>query len=75
MTSKVISGAWLIWSHEHTGYWPRNQSGYVTLRDAGRFTLEEAVNILAEANQGMRNGLPEETILPDPRMLSIKEAF
>ncbi len=75
MVSKIISGAWLIWSHEHNGYWPRSQSGYVALRDAGRFTLEEAVNILAEANQGMRNGLPEETILPDPRMISINETF
>ena len=69
---------WLVWSHEHDGYWPQNRRGYIkNRRDAGRFTFNEAVQIINEGNLGMRGFRPQETMLPstnplDPRHLPEK---
>ena len=39
----------LIWSHEHGGWWGPNHRGYVQrAEDAGRYSLEEAANIVAD---------------------------
>lgn len=36
---------WLVWSREHDAWWRPNAMGYCTsVLDAGRFTLEEAIN-------------------------------
>ena len=56
---------WLIWSFEHKGYWPRDCCGYVSLQKAGRFTFEEAVEIVKQGNLGM-GSVPEEAMLPEP---------
>ena len=58
---------WLVWSHEHGAYLPASRCGYVPLRNAGSFTLTEALEILRAANLGMRAGCPEETMMPDYR--------
>jgi len=55
---------WLIWSHEHRGYWPSSRCGYVeNVTEAGQFTFAEAKEIVHQGNQGM-GGWPEETMLP-----------
>ncbi len=56
--------AWLVWSHEHHAYWPRSRRGYVPLHEAGIFSLDEALEIVHNGNQGMRAGCPEETMMP-----------
>lgn len=38
---------YLIWSFEHGMWWKANRSGYAfTVREAGRYTPEEAIEIL-----------------------------
>ena len=58
-------GKWLIWSHEHRGWWPQSRSGYVkSIQHAGRFTFDEALEIVNQGNYGMRGDVPEETMMP-----------
>jgi len=60
---------WVVWSHEHQGYWPFSRMGYVPrLVDAGQFTFEEAIAIVQQANLGMRGREPEETMMPVPEV-------
>jgi|SRR6266545_2629439 len=63
---------WLIWSHEHQGYWPSDRRGYVSLQMAGRFTFNEALEIVRQGNQGMAT-IPEETMLPAESVLSARD--
>lgn len=65
MGDSEVGMNWLIWSHEHQGYWPQSQCGYVPLSKAGRFTLEQATAICEQGNYGM-GSTPEESILPEP---------
>ncbi len=70
----AYNGKWLIWSHEHRAFWPENCCGYVAIEEAGRFDLEEAVTIVNEANLGMCDGKPEETMMPaDHPRVSLKK--
>ena len=64
---------WVVWSHEHQGYWPQNRRGYVPLAHAGRFTFEEALKIVLQGNLGMRNGIPEETMMQLPVVLAAQK--
>jgi len=70
---KVLDGEWLIWSHEHKGYWPASRCGYVPLSKAGRFSFEEARQIVRDANLGM-GGPPDEAMLPLPHPNILKRA-
>jgi hypothetical protein len=52
---KLGGREWLIWSNEHNAWWGHGQRGYVAdVRVAGRYTREEAVQIVHEANIGVR---------------------
>ena len=66
-------GMWLVWSHEHKSYWPLDRRGYVPLAHAGRFTFEEALKIVLQGNLGMRNGIPEETMMQLPVVLAAQK--
>jgi len=58
---------WLIWSHEHRGWWKPGGLGYTKVRgEAGRFSLGEAAQICAEANLTLTGPqFPDETMCPD----------
>lgn len=48
---------YLIWSFEHGMWWAANHSGYKhTVAEAGRYTAEEAVEIIA--NDIIREEIP-----------------
>jgi hypothetical protein len=43
---------YLIWSFEHSMWWGKNHAGYtLELANAGRYTAEEAVEILCNSVQ------------------------
>lgn len=56
---------WLIWSNEHASWWAPDHKGYTSSRErAGRYRLEEAVNIVRQANIAIENsGVPNEAIV------------
>ena len=42
---------WRIWSIEHNGWWKPNGDGYTTEKEkAGKYSYEEAVDIVESAN-------------------------
>ena len=42
---------WLIWSLEHNGWWMPDRNGYhADIKKAGRYTFEEAREIVTDAN-------------------------
>jgi len=42
---------WLLWSIEHSAWWKPNNRGYTRSRaDAGRYSFEEACQIVTQAN-------------------------
>lgn len=56
---------WLVWSHEHKAWWRPAHQGYCAMRcDAGRYSFEEAIDILMNANFGL-NTYPHEALVPD----------
>ena len=59
----------LIWSMEHGSWWGPNSIGYTPhKKDAGRYSLEEACEIVTSANIGMSRGYmkpPHEAMIPD----------
>lgn len=63
--SASVPSKWIVWSHEHQGFWPANRQGYVILQGAGYFTFDEALAIVNQGNYGM-GGVPEETMMPAP---------
>lgn len=61
--SSYYTHGWLIYSHEHKGYWKQDKRGYdKTGEDAGVFGLVEACDICKAANIGNR-GEPEESMV------------
>lgn len=45
-------GLWYIWSNEHKAWWKSGHGGYTQDKDeAGRYTFEQACNIVRGANQ------------------------
>lgn len=43
--------AYLIWSNEHSAWWKPNKQGYTTIiEEAGKYSVNEAKEIAAEAN-------------------------
>ena len=56
---------YLIWSHERRGWWKPKQSGYTSqVIEAGRYSLEQAEKICADANSG-RIEEPFESFVPE----------
>lgn len=59
---------WLIWSIEHNGWWKPNSHGYTgSIDEAGRYTYEEALQIVKDANSYLRH-TPNEAMLPEPKL-------
>lgn len=58
---------WLIWSNEHGQWWAPASQGYTPSRKrAGRYSLEEATEIVAGANICQRdNAVPNEAMVRD----------
>jgi hypothetical protein len=59
---------WIIYSCEHKGYWGPNRESYVKDVDkAGRYSFEEARQIVQNSNGWLERGkiLPQETMCPD----------
>ena len=56
---------YLIWSHEHQGWWAPDRAGYVlNARDAGRYSRAEAGDIVVdEVPFGIEVAVPEEAAM------------
>lgn len=51
-----MSDAWVIWSYEHNAWWRPGRMGYTTLlTEAGRYTADEASEIVHHANEFSRS--------------------
>lgn len=49
-----MSDEYLIWSHEHGAWWRPNRAGYcLAVKDAGRYSQDEAIRICAHAREGL----------------------
>ncbi len=54
---------WLIWSIEHNAWWGPDWKGYVVKRkEAGRYSYDEALEIVESANIGLR-ATPNEAMI------------
>jgi len=59
---------WLIWSIEHNAWWRAARYGYTGKKElAGRYSFEEACEIVMEANQFTKN-MPMEAMVKDERV-------
>lgn len=58
---------WLVWCHERQMWWRFAGVGYTEKEhEAGRFTFEEATDIIWDAHDGGRlYDSPNETMIPD----------
>ena len=55
---------WLIWSFEHKSWWMPDERGYTgKMEDAGKYTYEQAFNIVMGANKCCPK-VPHEAMLP-----------
>ena len=60
----------LIWSEEHGAWWRPGRAGYTrSIREAGRYSLEEAGDIVKKANRYLPAGQFNEVALFDPRQM------
>ncbi len=62
-----ISCELVIWSGDHGGWSKPNRHGYTNrLADAGRYSFDEALEIVQDANSGtFARNFPSETMGPD----------
>lgn len=71
---------WLIWSHEHAGWWKPFEQGYTTiLAEAGRYLHARAYQICREANGYEYDGGPSEVMIeytddPQTAATAVREA-
>lgn len=57
---------WLVWSEEHGAWWKPGRRGYTrSIREAGRYSLDEAADIVEKANRYVRDGFNEVAVF-DP---------
>lgn len=64
---RSVTEQWLVWSNEHRAWWGPGRHGYTTLTDrAGRYSLDEATAICAQANIVPRDP-PNEVAVLAPR--------
>lgn len=58
---------YVIWSNEHRNWWGPNRCGYVRfLREAGRYSRGQAIEIVRQAQYGrqnMTNQIPPEIMV------------
>lgn len=55
---------YLIWSIEHNAWWGMGSNGYTVIRSqAGKYTHDEAAEIIRNANVGAGN-VPNEAMIP-----------
>jgi hypothetical protein len=59
---------YLIWSEEHKAWWKAEKFGYTrSLREAGRYELEEGLKIVEGANKHLKPGEQRLAyLIPDP---------
>ena len=58
---------WVVWGEEHGGRWRPGSMGYTPyLREAGRYSEEQAKLIEAKANRYLPGGRINEIAMPDP---------
>jgi hypothetical protein len=56
---------WLIWSIEHGAWWKPKRCGYTKhIKDAGRYSYQEARQIVWDGNYGQYD-TPNETMVQD----------
>lgn len=59
----------LVWSEEHGAWWRPGHMGYTqSIREAGRYSLQEAADICAKANRYVADGFHEIAVF-DPMQL------
>lgn len=75
--SEPKSDKWLIWSIEHGAWWKPDRNGYTSkFKEAGRYTYEEALELVTHANWNLwnldkakgnkaRNNMPYEAMVQD----------
>ena len=57
----------LIWSEEHGAWWKPGRMGYTrSIRDAGRYSLAEAMEIVSSANRYLTEDSFKEVMVYDP---------
>jgi hypothetical protein len=58
--------SWLIWSEEHGAWWKAGRAGYTrSMREAGRYPLDEAAAIVDDANRYAPISEVREVLMPD----------
>jgi hypothetical protein len=58
--------AFLVWSEEHGAWWRPGRMGYTrSIREAGRYSLEDAADICERANRYVDDGFNEVAVF-DP---------
>lgn len=68
-----MDNKWLIWSNEHNSWWAPSRRGYVNdVRFAGRYSFEEAVEIVRSANILVRTN---RTCVPNEAMVMEEPAY
>ena len=61
-----MSEMWLIWSLEHAAWWKPDSVGYCFKKSqAGRYTFQEACDIVRSANRGIGDSPPHEAMILD----------
>ncbi len=70
-----MTAHWLIWSNEHNAWWRPMRCGYTpSPSEAGRYQLEEAEQIVYEANCYLPPGTPpNETLVREDMLARRKE--
>ena len=67
---------YVIWSIEHGAWWKARRTGYTNdLADAGRYTYDTAVHIVADANQNRPSGVCHECLIPLAAFGDLLERF
>jgi hypothetical protein len=57
----------LVWSEEHGAWWRPGRMGYTrSIREAGRYSLEDAADICERANRYLPDGQINEVAVFDP---------
>lgn len=57
---------YLVWSHEHGAWWRPKSNGYtIDMRQAGRYSREEAIKICRGRDQNPGKPLPELPVRED----------
>lgn len=65
----LTDNVWLVWSHEHGGWWKPSDWGYTPrAEEAGRYSYRDALK-RCEGVGTDRHGAPNEVISPSPELI------